>query len=652
LLVPGILMSGEQMGGDEEAGGRTSDRLGPRGGRELEWVGPFWLGFEAAPFGLALLDMGWRFVDLNQALANLLGRPKRDLVGADARAVLGDAVLATPGEVQEVRLHRDAGPAPWLNLAAAVVPDEEGNPVGLFLIVHDVTDRRRMEEALRESEERFRLLVEGVEDYAIFLLDPSGAVATWNPGAERIQGYRAQEIIGRHFSCFYPADERDTTPHELLRRAEVEGSVRVEGWRQRKDGTRFWADVTIGTLRVDGELRGFAKVTRDMTQRRVLEEQLRQAQKMEAVGRLAGGVAHDFNNVLAAIIGYCDLLRRKFGQRGDPLDEVEQIARAADRARDVVAQLLTFSRAGAGEPETVNINDVVSGMEAMLRRLISDGAILRFQLAPDAGAVTCRATQLEQVLLNLVLNAQDAIPEGGTITVSTGSVEFAPRSVPTSDVTPGQYGSLTVTDTGFCMDSETQARMFDPFFTTKDVGGGTGLGLSTVYGIVAAAGGHVLVRSSPGLGSTFDVLLPHAEQEAATPAPSAPRPQPRPGGQEVVLLVEDEEPVRSMLQLILDRSGYAVLEAADGVEALAVADGRLDDLDLVVTDVAMPRLGGRELVAKLRQRRPDLPVLFISGYTPDPLDEDAQTRFLQKPFTLDDLLGATQTLLNVPRLKH
>jgi PAS domain S-box-containing protein len=525
-------------------------------------------------------------------------------------------------------------------------------PEGLTAYLRDVTPRKQEEGALRAAEERFRLLVEGTRDYAIILLGPDGHVTSWTPGAERMDGYEAREILGRHYACFFPTEDvRAGKPEKCLRAARARGQLEYQGWRVRKDGSRFWADVLLTALDDGaGRLRAFSEVTRDASERKHLEQRVTQAQKMEAIGRLAGGVAHDFNNLLTAILGYSELALDSL-HAGDPLRELlEEVRKAGHRAADLTRQLLAFSRQQTLAPRVLDLGALVADMEKMLRRLIGEDVQLVTALAPGLGLVKADPSQIEQVLMNLAVNARDAMPWGGKLVIETANVQLDEAyAAAHAEVRPGRYVLLAVSDTGEGMDEETRHHIFEPFFTTKESGKGTGLGLATVYGILRQSGGSVSVYSEPGRGTTFKVYLPRVEE--AGPAPPA-----RPGiadlplGNETLLLVEDEDAVRALARTVLQTAGYHVLEARQGSEALALGEQHAGRIDLLVTDVVMPQMSGRDLADRLAALQPDFRVLYLSGY---PVNAIAQhgvlepgTAFLQKPFTPGQLARKVREVLD------
>lgn len=630
--------------------------IGEHGSADLRWLGAFWSGFDNAAVGMALTDTDLEFVAVNEALAGLAGRSARelagvsvtDLVAPDDKGLLAELLTSvlraeTAQVSPEVALRGPCGTRRAV-VSASVVPDEDGRTVGLLLHVQDVSQRRSAEAALELSESRFRLLVENIEGHAIYMLDTDGRVATWNRSAERLKGYEEGEVLGEHFSFFAPPEEQERgVRNQLLDQARETGSARTEGWTRRKDGSRFWAEVTMTALRDgDGELQGFATLVRDATHRRRDEEDLRQARKMEALGRLAGGVAHDFNNLLAAILGYGEVLRERLVHDPESRAEVVQILNAADRARELVAQLLAFSRKQDVQREPLDLDRVLRDLEAMLARLVGDHVELSCEVADGTAAALADRGQVEQLILNLVANAQEAMPDGGRLVVR------ARNATEPECQAAGRHGcvALCISDTGPGMDVATQERAFDPFFTTKGVGQGSGLGLSTVYGIARQNEGHVAIDSTPGEGTTVIVLLPAADGVGVLePPPARPVERTRVGGEGTVLLVEDEEPVRSMLELVLRQRGYGVLEAADGAAGLDLARRHSGEVDLVITDVSMPRMNGPDLVEKLRAEGVTAKVIYISGFTARALDIGPDERFLQKPFSLTELLDTAAELL-------
>ncbi len=504
-------------------------------------------------------------------------------------------------------------------------------------LVEKVTDLERAQEALSLAAS----IVDSSYD-GIFAMAPDGVILSWNRAAERIYGYSADEIRGRSATILLPPDRADkpAAVGELLPR---EGRLEnFETVHVTKDGRQIPVAVTISPIRdIRGGHAGFSTVVRDVTEQKRLEQQLLQSQKMEAIGQLSGGIAHDFNNMLAAITGFAELLLVPTVEIGErERRQIEQIKTAGERAAALTGQLLAFSRRQVLQPRVLDLNEVVSEIETMLRRLIGEDIEFVMHLAPDRAWVQADATQLGQVLMNLAVNARDAMPQGGRLEIETATVELG-KPYPGRHVTvpPGAYVMLAVSDTGTGMDAETCERLFEPFFTTKGEGKGTGLGLSTVYGIVEQSEGYVWAESEPGQGTTFTVYLPQVEAPAGVESVASADAPAAGSGSGTVLLVEDEDIARAAIEEMLLSAGYRVLTARDGEEALARFDEGDDAIDLVMTDVVMPKMSGTELAEALRERRPALPVLYTSGYVVGVVSHSllADAAFIQKPFSLDAL---------------
>lgn len=573
--------------------------------------------------------------------ADALGRPVTDFIPDELIKRAGADVDSDPGSLtwrlatgtQGVRAGGEVFP-----LEATVSPVRSGGRKFYTLVVRDITERKRAEETLRASEERFRLLVDGVRDYELIMLDPTGHILTWNAGAERITAYTADEIVGRHYSVFYlPEDVALGKTNQKLQAAIEVERFEEEGWRVRKDGSRFWAWVAVTAVRnASGTLQGFAKLTRDLTERKKLEAQFQQSQKMEAVGRLAGGVAHDFNNLLTIINGCSEMLMEKF-PAGDPDWELlGQIRDAGERSASLTRQLLMFSRKQVVAAKVMDVNSLVADAVKMLRRMIGEDIRLETVLRAT-GRIKADPGQLEQVLLNLVVNARDAMPGGGRLLIETNDVNLgAGHSREHANISPGYYLLLAVSDTGCGMPPEVKARLFEPFFTTKEVGKGTGLGLAVIHGVVKEAGGQVDVYSEVGMGTTFKVYLPRIDEPVHSIS-SGSQLQPSPRGTETVLLVEDEDAVRALTRHVLAGNGYKVLEASDGDTALRVAMSHEGPIHLLVTDVVMPGLGGPKLAERIASLHHETRILFLSGYTDDAVVRHGilhdEVEFLQKPFS-------------------
>ena len=549
-----------------------------------------------------------------------------------------------------------AGAADYLSKVNLTV-DALDRAIRHALALHaEERQRWQAEAALRASEERFRALVENSSD-ALLLLDADGRVKYMTPSSVRHLGWTPEQLSGRSILEFMHPDDGERLRGRIddalgLPGKSIGGEVRFH----HADGSwRIMEGVGVNRL-ADPAVAGIVVNVRDITERRKLEEQLRQAQKMEAVGQLAGGVAHDFNNLLTAILGYCHLVLDEIPEE-DPLRlDLLEIQAAGDRAASLTRQLLAFSRRQMLQPQVVQINTLVTQLEKLLRRLISEDVELVTALAPDLDEVTVDPASVEQILVNLAVNARDAMPTGGRLTIETANVELDETYAVTHvTMTPGRYVMLAVSDTGEGMDAATRDRVFEPFFTTKEQGKGSGLGLATVYGMVKQSGGYIWVYSEPGHGSTFKVYLPPTPSRrgalsSAGEAATAP-------GWETILLVEDEDAVRALAGQVLRRHGYAVLEARHGVDALGVAERHPDDIHLMVTDVVMPHMSGRELAERLSAVRPAMKALFMSGYTDHallPEDLAPGTEFLQKPFTPEVLARRVRHILDTdpfPKLR-
>ena len=525
-------------------------------------------------------------------------------------------------------------------------PRAPGSPVGASAA------EQRSTHVLVESERQFGLLVQGVTDYAVYMLDPEGRIANWNLGGERIKGYRAGEVIGRHFSMFYtPEDRAAGMPAQALATAAREGRYEDESWRVRKDGTRFCASIVIDRI-VDenGKLIGFAKITRDLTEKKRTEEELEQAraalaqaQKMEAVGQLTGGVAHDFNNLLTVISNAIDLLAGPLRDEAQKRRIIDSAQRAAERGARLTQQLLAFSRRQSLRPEIHDINRLIGEFEAVLRRACPEPIEVEITPSPVLIAANIDSAQFETALLNLMVNARDAMPRGGTLRIRTGSARIgAAQAKAMSGIRPGDYVTISIGDTGEGMSAGVQSRAFEPFFTTKDVGKGSGLGLSQVYGFVTQSGGHVGIASKPGAGTTVTLYLP-AAPAAAEPATPGGEASDIAAGMGRILVVEDDPEVLDVTVETLRTMGYQVLTAADGPSALAVLR-RDAEIDVLFTDIVMPRgINGVELARLAARLRPQMRILLASGYPKRALSSehgiaaDDEFAFLSKPYRSSEL---------------
>jgi hypothetical protein len=742
----------------------------------------------------------------NRGAERLYGIPRSDALGQDSHSLLSTVAptgmptvldsLIREGTWEGELLHT-ARDGAKITVDSRMVLVREAGRAYVIETNRDITQRRRAEaalqeahellearvrertaelmqsnESLRSSEDRYRLLIEGVNDYAIFMLDPTGTVQTWNSGAERLKGFSAREIVGKSFSSFFtPEDVAAGVPARELARASAEGKVEVEGWRVRPDGSGFWITGTLIAL-YDGNrtLKGFTKIARDLTERRhndellrsvlnhtihgivgidekgivtlfnraaedifhrtaseaiganvkilmpepyrsehdgyissylrtgdakvmgrsrrvmglrkdgstfpidltvtgfllegrryfvgivedisekqKLEAQFHHAQKLEAVGQLAGGVAHDFNNLLTIISGYGEMLLSDLPSGHELRSSVEAILEAGARAAALTSQLLAYSRRTVLEPKVLDLNVVIKDMESMLQRLLGEDIVLSASLDPQIGPIKVDPGQLGQILMNLAVNARDAMPRGGLLTIETHAVEFeeAPRKAH-PECRPGRHVKLVLTDTGDGMSAQVKARIFEPFFTTKDVGKGSGLGLAVVLGVVRQSGGSIEVDSEPGRGATFEICFPAADQPV-TPS-SRTEPAVDSSGAETILLVEDDDAVRKFALRSLQSQGYRILQAADARQAMDVADRHRGRIDLLATDLVMPLMSGRELAQTLQPRFPRMKVLYLSGYTDDDMVRHGilhfEVNFLPKPFTPSSLAKKVRQVLD------
>ncbi len=608
-------------------------------------------------YAIYMLDPEGRVTSWNAGAERIKGYADQEVIGKhfslfytpeDREAGVPDRVLATARHEGKFlgegwRLRKD-GTRFWASIVVDRITNERGELVGFAKITRDMTEKREAEQALREAERRFRLLVEGVTDYAIFMLDPQGRVANWNAGAQRIKGYRPDEIVGEHFSRFYTPEDRDAgIPKKALETARETGRYEAEGWRVRKDGTRFWASVVIDAIHdEDGKLLGFAKVTRDMTEKRETQlrleesrEQLVRSQKMEALGQLTGGLAHDFNNLLTAILGAADLASRNLGDEQKLRRMLEGIRNSAQRGANLTKQLLAFARAQPLEIKQIELRDFMGEITTLVRPSLRSDIELITEISDQLWPVDADGGALELAILNLAFNARDAMKDGGTLKISAQNVVLDGKP----DGLRGEHVALRVSDTGIGMSAETRERVFEPFFTTKGYGEGTGLGLSQVFGFLKQIGGGVTVDSELGKGSTFTLYLPAsrgatAEDTALNGASALGR----------VLVVEDDTLVAELAAGMLGELGFEPIVAHSAKEALDRLAGG-EKPKLIFSDIVMPGgISGIELARKVRDRFPELPILLTTGYS----EQVAGTHgfaVLQKPYELDSLAGALGKLL-------
>jgi PAS domain S-box-containing protein len=497
---------------------------------------------------------------------------------------------------------------------------------------------------LQESERSFELLVESVTDYALYRLDPAGRIVSWNSGARRIKGYEAAEIIGKNFECFYSEQDRAAgVPAAGLRTAAREGRLETEGWRLRKDGSRFWANVIIDAIHSNGRLVGYAKITRDITERRAADARLRQSQKMEAVGQFTGGAAHDFNNLLMAILGSLEILRKRLPNDPRLLALLDNAVQGAKRGSSLTQRMLAFARRQELKQEAVDLAHLVNNMLELLERSLGPTINIETRFPREAVRVRTDANQLETALLNLAINSRDAMPSGGTITITVAEHPIAgahPTGLP-----PGPYACLSVTDTGQGMDEATLARATEPFFTTKGIGKGTGLGLSMVDGLIGQSGGKLIVQSVPARGTTIELWFPITTQ---TDAAGERNPTDATEGSQTqrqlyILAVDDDSLVLANIAAMLEDLGHRVIAVGTGARAIEEIEST-PAIDLVITDQAMPVMTGTQLIESLRVRRPALPVILATGFAELPQGLSTSIGRLSKPFTqraLAEALAAT-----------
>jgi two-component system, cell cycle sensor histidine kinase and response regulator CckA len=608
-------------------------------------------------------DLEGRYLMMNAAGARFLGRSVDDVLGKNDAELFSPEVGRTimqrdreviqSGETQTYEEPATAAGVTRTYLATkGPYRDPNGQVIGLLGICRDISDRKIAEEAMRRSQQRLSIHFEHTP-LAVVEWDLGFRVAAWNPSAERVFGYSRQEAVGQHGSFIVPAQFRQFVDKVWQDLVAQKGGTRNTNDNITKDGRTISCE-WYNTPLVDdsGRVLGVASLVQDVTERVALEERLRQSQKMEAVGRLAGGVAHDFNNLLTVILGYSQILAEGVPAGSRLAESTAQIKSAADRASGITRQLLAFSRKQVLSPRVINLNDIMLNLDSLLRRLI--GEDIEVLTVPDNGLGSVRADpgQIEQVIMNLALNARDAMPRGGKLTLETSNAQldesYARRHQPAE---PGRYVMLAVSDTGHGMSAETQARIFEPFYTTKEVGKGTGLGLSMVYGIVKQSGGYIWVYSEPDRGTTFKIYLPRVDQEVES-AGAEHRPRAVQRGTETILLVEDDAQLRQLSSSVLAHCGYKMLVAGSPEEGLAICRENHRDIRLLITDVVMPRMNGRQLAEQVLQISKNIRVLYISGYTSNAIVHygvlDPGLWFLPKPFSLSSLVAKVREVLDSP----
>ncbi len=563
--------------------------------------------------------------------------------GLPARAL---RIAATEGRFEgEGWRQRKDGTRFWAHVIIDPIRDPSGELIGFAKITRDLTERKAAENALKRSEEQFRLLVQGVSDYAIYMLDPEGHVASWNSGAERIKGYTSEEIIGRHFSTFYTDEDRlNGLPARALATASRDGRFEREGWRVRKDGSRFWAHIVIDAIKDDfGDIIGFAKITRDITEKmetqRALEqtrEELFQAQKMEAIGQLTGGIAHDFNNLLMAVLGSLEILKKRMPQDPALSPLVDNAMLGAQRGAALTQRMLAFSRRQELQVEKIDVSALLRGMMDMVSRSLGPIATLETEFPESLPMIATDPNQLEAAVLNLVVNARDAMPGGGPI-----RIRATEELVPDGGTMPaGHYVCVAVADEGEGMSDETLNQAVTPFFTTKGIGKGTGLGLSMVQGLAAQSGGRLVLKSRLGEGTTAELWFPVTGAESIAKEPEQFVPEAAKNSRSLrILAVDDDGLVLMNTTLMLEDLGHTVIEAMAGADALDIL--RIENVDLVISDHAMPRMTGSQLAVAIRNEWPDMPIILATGFAEIPEGSGiTDIQRLGKPFSQAQLAEA------------
>jgi PAS domain S-box-containing protein len=591
---------------------------------------------------------------INPAVTRLTGYAESDITGKHFSAFVHPSYVdraacyykrqlleRIPDTYYELPIITRSGASVWLGQNVHLLTDGDRR-IGFQAICRDITERKLAEQALEESELRYRTLFERAGD-AIFILEAEGEnpgrIVSANTAAAQMHGYSVSEMTGLSIADLDAPEEAPKVPDRIARISRGEW-IKEQIVHRKKDGTIFPVEITAGLLDLPNR-KYILAIDRDVTERVELEAKLRHASKMEAIGRLAGGVAHDFNNLLTAMIGYTDILAQQLPPTGPEIEKLGRIAQAAKRAAELTHQLLAFSRKQMLEVKVLDCNEIILDLEEMLRRLIREDIELTITLDPELPRVKADPAQLEQIIMNLVLNSRDAMPKGGRLGIGTQRVELDETYSPGSaDLAPGLYVMLSVSDAGHGMDAETCSRIFDPFFTTKEKGLGTGLGLSTVFGIVMQHNGHISVHSEPGLGTTFKVYLP-CVSESGDPLVRSASSNPPLTGAETILVVEDEDAVRKLICEALNLLGYTALDASCPRDAISLCSGDAAPIDLLLTDVILPEMDGRTLYETISATLPAIKVLFVSGYTDDFIVHhgvlDEGVHFMQKPFNVETL---------------
>jgi two-component system cell cycle sensor histidine kinase/response regulator CckA len=627
----------------------------------------FHLISENAADMIAVVDMEGNRIYNSLAYQKVLGYSPEELRGSSGFAEIhpedrervreaAEAARRTgQGKALEYRIRHKDGTWRTLESISSVIRNKKGEPEQLVIVNRDISERKRAEEALRLSEVSFRSVVEDAP-YGIYRAGMHGQLLEVNPALQSMLGYAERsELLQTNLEAgIYRQAEEYRRVKELCAGAEEMKDVEVE-WKK-KDGTAITVRCSGRCVKEEGGAGAYFEMfAEDVTEKRVLERQLRMAQKMEAVGRLSGGIAHDFNNLLGVIIGYSQVLKRELGPASPLCEHAEEVEKAGQRAAALTRQLLAFSRQQVLTPAVLSLNALVSDMEKMLQRLLGEDVAVTTALDPELKHTKVDQGQIEQVIMNLAVNARDAMPQGGRLKIETANVEFDEMYVRQhAGSKRGQYVMLAVSDTGMGMNAEIQAHIFEPFFTTKEVGKGTGLGLATVYGVVKQSGGYIAVESAPGKGTSFQVYLPRVEEriEAEVPGVSGVGPL---RGAETILLAEDADPLRKLAQSFLESNGYRVLAAPDGEKALQVALQNAAPIQLLLTDVVMPGMNGRVLAERLAARQPSLKVLYMTGYADSFVAGhgvlDPGVHLLHKPFTEEMLMRKVREVLDGEKIR-
>jgi PAS domain S-box-containing protein len=616
-------------------------------------------------YAIYMLDPSGLIVNWNSGAERLKGYDAEEIVGhhfskfytpEDRARGLPARVLATATtegryEGEGWRVRKD-GSRFWASVVVDAIRNERGELEGFAKVTRDITERRAAQESVRESERQFRLLMAGVTDYALYMLDPNGVITSWNAGAERIKGYMADEIIGQHFSRFYTERDRAAgAPARALYTALHEGRFEAEAWRVRKDGSLFWANVVIDPVRDEkGQLVGFAKITRDITERREASLALQEAQsqrahaeKMDALGQLTGGVAHDFNNLLMIILGQVSRLKKLVPPDPAAGNAIEAIDAATRRGATLTRQLLTFSRRQTFQPTVIEVGKQLQSIQPLLLSCAGSAAKLTITAEPSLWRIQVDQSEFELAIVNLVVNARDAVPEGGFITVTAENMRLTGSE--TDEKLTGEFVALRVSDTGSGIPADVLPKVFDPFFTTKQPGKGTGLGLSQVYGFVKQSGGTVSIRSDLGAGTTVTLWFPRSQDKPAGKQAEA---EPAVAGEGRVLVVEDNPEVAEVTSWMLKELGYELVIAQNAEEAIRLSEE--NEVDLVVTDIVMAgSMDGVKLARTLRERRPHVPVLLVTGYSRKAMEVGAEFAVLRKPFEITDLSRLAARLIAASR---